>query len=549
MPLLHNGHVQPLNPLGVHEGHGESLLQEPSLSHIMAAKSAWSFPKSDKDNKMTTLEIVEGISGLLYLVFTLVLSSYYLQVLSPSMTNDLWWSGFNASGIQSYLIDVYNAQLNLLGNQTLSLDLTDNKYALGKDYTQFYTPIEISPVYPRMIFSIVAYDLAKSIVAIRQIPGPDWIVTQFCWIDFNRTWEVAHTVTRQNRCKARYADNGAVYYEPFARLVDWNKWTESYGIAFNTTIGNALRKSRAGQDWLAQTPYSFVNVDAEVEFWRRHGITQYTFQYSNNFEWRELETISLQNAFGTTQAITIKSSAFANRVGSWTTVWMYYGVWNDLPYAAWQGYSIVLNDPDNQRFMPPCNYSNYVVDPANYSCDPCDPALGLDSTNCYMNYEMFLNLPNTPTFELVHNYIGPFNSIDLYFVQAPPSLIQLYSDFQTLVTQLILSNDAFATAIAAIPSLTTDPVPPNWIQSSFMYLGGDPTCLTRQPTSFVQTSFAFDTSCTFEERTKFTLTPYNTLFALWATSQRNASSICDVCPSLLLYNQQFQYSNDSRSLP
>ncbi|KAF0728967.1 hypothetical protein Ae201684P_003531 [Aphanomyces euteiches] len=269
---------------------------------------------------MIPLEIIESISGRLYLMFTLVLSSYYLQVLTPSMTNDLWWSGFNASGIQSYLIDVYNTQLNLNGNQTLSLDLTDNKYALGKDYTQFYTPIEISPVYPRMIFSIVAYDLAKSIVAIRQISGPDSIVTQFCWIDFNRTWEVAHTVTRQNRCKARYADNGAVYYEPFARLVDWNKWTESYGVAFNTTIGNALRKTRAGQDWLAQTPYSFVNVDAEVEFWRRHGITQYTFQYSNNFEWGELETISLKNAFGTTQAITIKSLAYLNRIGSETKV-------------------------------------------------------------------------------------------------------------------------------------------------------------------------------------------------------------------------------------
>ncbi|CAK4143009.1 unnamed protein product, partial [Aphanomyces euteiches] len=213
---------------------------------------------------MTTLEIIESISGLLYLVFTLVLSSYYLQVLSPWMTNDLWWSGFNASGIQSYLIDVYNAQLNLLGNQTISLDLTDNKYALGKDYTQFYTPIEISPVYPRMMFSIVAYDLAKSVVAIRQIPGPDWPVTQYCWIDFNRTWEVAHTLTRQNRCKARYADNGAVYYEPIVRLVDWNRRTAgAIGSALNTTIGNALRKTRAGQDWLAQTPYSFVNVEAE----------------------------------------------------------------------------------------------------------------------------------------------------------------------------------------------------------------------------------------------------------------------------------------------
>ncbi|KAH9102603.1 hypothetical protein LEN26_013274 [Aphanomyces euteiches] len=184
MPLLHNGQIQPLKHPNM-SGPGEHLLQEASVHQITTSmncepeKKTFSALKTDKDNKMTTLKIIKSISGLLYLVFTLVLNSYYLQVLSPSMTNDLWWSSCNASS----LIDVYDAQLNVIGNQTISLDLTNNKYALGKDYTQFYTPIEISPVYPRIILGIVAYDLAKFVVGIGHITGPEYITCYSILLD------------------------------------------------------------------------------------------------------------------------------------------------------------------------------------------------------------------------------------------------------------------------------------------------------------------------------------------------------------------------------
>ncbi|CAK4704443.1 unnamed protein product, partial [Aphanomyces euteiches] len=104
---------------------------------------------------------------------------------------------------------------------------------------------------------------------------------------------------------------------------------------------------------------------------------------------------------------------------------MYFGIWNDFTYCGFYEYSMLLNDPNNQRFAPPCDYNTFLANPANYSCDPCDPALGLDASNCFLNFEMFLNIPDTPSFEMVHNNIGPLNSIDLYFVPPPPSLIKL----------------------------------------------------------------------------------------------------------------------------
>ncbi|KAH9109197.1 hypothetical protein AeMF1_015701, partial [Aphanomyces euteiches] len=484
------------------------------------------------NESMTSREKAEVISGLVYLVFTLILSFYYLTILSPCLSNDLWWSNFNASGIQSYLIDVVNAQLNLGVNG--SIDLTSNTYGIQKDYSQSYTPIELSIAYPRLLLDTMSNDLATFVSALRQVDGPDAIISQFCWVDFNRTWEVAHTVGRQKRCKDRYANNGAVYFEPVVRLVDWNAWiVTKYGGYFNTTIGDALNKTLQGRQWLANTPYSFVNTDSEVALWRKNGITRYTLQYTNSFTWGVGETVSVQYAFGSSQNITIKRMVYQSRGGGWTTIYMYFGIWNDLTYSGdFFHYSLILDDPKNQRFAPPCDYNTYLADPANYSCDPCDPALLVDTYYCYVNHEMFLNLPDTPSFEMVHNNIGPFNSIDLYYVPPPPSLTKLYSMFRARMTQLTISNDAFAAAVRAIPTLTTDPIPPTWLESTYMYMGGDPTCLSRQPTSFVQTSFAFDVVCTSQQSQYFLLTPQNTMFALWVMSPISISSLCSVCPTL-----------------
>ncbi|CAK4276642.1 unnamed protein product, partial [Aphanomyces euteiches] len=402
------------------------LVRPTDTGHFELTSSA--SEQSTIDNTMSTYEIAECICGLLYLGLTLAMSLRYLQMLSPSMANDLWWSGFNTSGVQTYLIDVYNAQLNLLGNQTQSIDVTDKQFGIGKDYSQFYTPIEITPAYPRLLFNVMAYDLAAFVVALRQVPGLEYISSQFCWVDFNRSWEVAHTVMRQKRCNARYIDNGAVYLEPIVRLTDWNTWLHGvYGGAFNSTIGDAISRTPEGQAWLRDTPYAFTSIEAEVMQWRKVGITRYSVQFNNYYTYGMTETFGVQNALGVAQHITIKRKASEVRNGGWTTMWMYFGLWSDFLYADWYGYSIVINDRANQRFTAPCSYVDYVQDPANYSCDPCDLQWNPDAANCSPNYEMFLGLPNTPTFDLVHNNIGPLNSIDLYFVAPPRSLVKTFA--------------------------------------------------------------------------------------------------------------------------
>ncbi|KAH9124348.1 hypothetical protein LEN26_009724, partial [Aphanomyces euteiches] len=527
---VNGSHVHPHGPTTFDIANQSTLTDaEPAtaVNTILATETKVGNLQVPSNDTMSAFEVAESLSGLLYLILTLTLSVYYLGMVSRSMANDLWWNDFNASGVQSYLIDVYNEQLNILGNQTKSLDLTSKNYGHGKDYSQASTRLELSPVYSRLLYVATAYDLAAFVPALRQIPGPHWVISQYCWVDLNRTWEVAHSVERQKRCYRRYADNGAVYYEPIVRLVDWNKWLHGYyGGAFNTTIGRAMMKTPEGQAWLSTTPYSFQSTETEVAYWRKMGIQRYTFQYTNSYSNGISETLSVQNALGVTKYFTTKRIPYQSRGAGWTTVWMYFEPFNDLPYAAALGYSFLLNDPDNQRFSAPCNYSDFVVNPTTYSCDPCDLQWNPDAANCNMNYEMLLGLPDTPTFRLVHSDIGPLNSIDLYIVQPPASLNALFSAFQESVSQLILSNNEFAASTVAIPTLISDPMPPSWLQPSLMYMGGDPTCLDREPTSFIQGSFSYDVSCTSEDSHSIVLSPYNSLFALWTTSQTNVSKVC-----------------------
>ncbi|KAH9193754.1 hypothetical protein AeNC1_004267 [Aphanomyces euteiches] len=459
---------------------------------------------------MTKGEIWMAVLGWIYLLISLTLSLYSLTLFAPSMANDLWWADFSVSGTQSYLIDMFNDQLHLAGNASTTFDLTSSMYNVFKDYSKSATPISISTLYPRVVVDAYSYDLRSVIGGIFRSSGPHQINTQYCWIDFNQTWEVAHTDKRQKRCYERYSDNAAMYYESICRLIDWNTFIAgNYGYMFNKSVASVLRKTPEGQRWLKSTPYAFSTMDSEVAYWQQAGLRRYVVQYSNAVSWGVRETLIVRNAFGATQTISLKRMQYNLRGYFWTTNWMFWGPWSDFRAASASGYSLVRT--------PTC-----------ISCISCSSG---NTSACSLNFERLLNSPNTPTFNLIHDQIGPLNSIDLYFIRVPASLGNLYSVFRQLVSQLVVSDDDFASLLARIPTLPTDPVPSSWQDSSFMYMGGDPTCLTRQPTPFVQPSFSFFVSCTKEEGHELILKPLNVLFALWLTSSNlKPLVVCELCP-------------------
>ncbi|KAG9398778.1 hypothetical protein AC1031_014096 [Aphanomyces cochlioides] len=309
-------------------------LQETTAKQDKISSMSSPYTRGSPD-QMTEREVTMALFGLLYLAATLTLSVYYLTLLYSSMTNDLWWPYFNVSANQSYLIDVYNAQLVLTRNASTTLDLTSSAFGISKDYSRCNTPILVTPVYPRIVVDALSQDLATVIQGLLQIWGPHQLNLQYCWVDFNRTWEVAHTDKRQQRCYDRYLDNAAVYCESICRVIDWDYFiTGTFGGMFNQSIGNTLKKSPEGRNWLKTTPYAFVDVGSEVAYWQRAGIRRYVPQYTNGITLGLRETLVVRNAFGAVQTISLKRMQYYHRGYFWTTMWMYWGPWGDISYAS-----------------------------------------------------------------------------------------------------------------------------------------------------------------------------------------------------------------------
>ncbi|RHY25601.1 hypothetical protein DYB32_008205, partial [Aphanomyces invadans] len=500
--------------------------------------TAQTFARPDNDTwdaggvpDMSTTDQVEAMCGLGYVVFTLVLTMSYLTLLAPVMANDLWWSGFNSTGAQSYIIDAMNDKLIVA--TTESIDLTASTMGRPTDYSTFYSPIHIASTYTRMVVDSESANLTSAIASLQFVWSPDSIPTQFCWVDFNKTWEVAHTGPRQARCYVRYTANAAVYWETTIRMSDWNTWMTAKEAQFNVTLGNAMRRTPAGDEWIRRSANAFKDVPSEVEVWKGAGLTHFTLQYANVFAWGIEERIHIQNAFGGSQAISIKSSSVKSLGAQWTTLILCWGPWNDLTVGASVEYSLVRNDPHNQRFTSPCSYDDYLANPDTYDCDPCKAPWNPIPGDCWPDFELFFAFPALPGIELVSSNIGPFGSIDLYLVATPPSLKTLASTYQAALAVLAPTNDAFKSALHKIPGYEADPVPLAWSSEPYLYMGGDPSCPFRDPMPFVQSSFAFDMSCTTQERHRMLLNAFNSIFALLASSPApSAATICAQCPTM-----------------
>ncbi|OQR83358.1 hypothetical protein ACHHYP_14799, partial [Achlya hypogyna] len=151
-----------------------------------------------------------------------------------------------------------------------------------------------------------------AIAGFRHAPALDacdrpWIFAQYCFLDFNRTWEMANSIKRQARCTTIVA-NAAVYLEAVLRNLDWPVFEQCWGDAFDTAIAADLRQSTAGQRWLASlTPFPPLTLDEEIAYWSAHGLTHYTTQ------WQTYKTIGLfnsytvQNAYGMTYSLAIQA--------------------------------------------------------------------------------------------------------------------------------------------------------------------------------------------------------------------------------------------------
>ncbi|KAF0690540.1 hypothetical protein As57867_018027, partial [Aphanomyces stellatus] len=408
------------------------------------------------DKTFASKEYFEASAGIVYLFVSLGCGIWYCFNLAPSLSNDLWWAGYNLTGYSAFLIDVTN--LALTTTKAGSLDIQAPAMTLQKNYTAAMSSTLVYPTYVRRLIMNEHTGLARSITALRGLTGK-WSMrmnTQHCWVDFGQVFQVAHTPQRQARCAARYATNAAVYMEATLRNVVWAEFIQVWGgpgSAWEVSVQAALEEKPAGVAWLAatSTARALTTEAQELAYWQSHALATFTQQYQNRWQASITETFVVKNALGMEQELTIKN--VPRGAGPWTTVQFFWIPLNDLWSYEGYGRSLVVGASTDFRAPPAC---------CNIELDN-----GLSDSSG--------NFPGQSG--VLRTALGMYFTTDLFLVAQPAPLQALYAAFQASLFGQLQANDALWTAYNALATTAAVvyPVPPAWratANDTIQFLGG-----------------------------------------------------------------------------
>ncbi|KDO21046.1 hypothetical protein SPRG_13837 [Saprolegnia parasitica CBS 223.65] len=439
-----------------------------------------------------------AIFGLTYVLGSIGLGGYYLWLLAPSFANDLWWASYNLSGHQALLIDIANAALATHGHGVLDL----LSASMPKTYNVTPSFTRVHPTYARRLVLSERTSIEDAIAGLRTLSA-SWsmrLSTQLCFVDFQRRFHVAHTSARQARCVAKYAANGAVYYESMLRNLEWHLFQIAWGNYFEIGIQSGLLESADGRQWLDTTSTAFnaTSISEEIAYWKSSGLERFELQWQNRWTTGVSETMTVENALGWRQAYAVKSVPRAT--GPWTTLVMNWLPYNDL----W-----VLATINRSAIAGTSNYFN-----ANLSASR--PAIDLQAWSGFL-------APSGPC-DVLRLEIGPMPSIDMYYIAPPTSLVQLYRGFHAALQGEMTASVAHA--IEALPNVVLHPVPPSWVAPGRLFHGGNPTCYTGTGKPFVQESFEFHDACAQSVPLAMTSEALPLLFAAYAYQFASVAAPC-----------------------
>ncbi|EQC36474.1 hypothetical protein SDRG_05928 [Saprolegnia diclina VS20] len=427
-----------------------------------------------------------------YLAFTIGCSVAYLVLVAESLTNDLFWPDFVPVGGQLLLVDLFHR---------LRRASTFDLYAVPmlKTYNAPCAVSEMLSTTPRAIALAQLTSIEDAILGFRALDAAYSLnlMSQYCFVDLPRRWELAHTSARQARChRAALAGNGAVYLETLLRNVEWAQWIAVYATSFQLAVADELERSNDGVAWLQNVQNAFESVATEAHYWRSQGIQRYQLQWSNDVQFGLHETISLVNALGTVQVLTTYNLPFSHRGSLWTSFYQQWGFFDDLWAAS------VVN-------------GSLVRSAANF--------MGDNETSMEALAALY---PFTRASICIRAALGPFVSTDMYLLPPPASLLSAVSILEASVSTLI-----DAVAFAQLVPEVLDPIPMTWQDhSDAIYFGGNPFCALMPGATFVQPSFAFDATCTTMTPASVLVTP---MAAAFATAVAGTSRVaCNACRTL-----------------
>ncbi|KAF0712588.1 Aste57867_4775 [Aphanomyces stellatus] len=421
--------------------------------------------------RLSRRDWVPRVVGLACLGVSAAMTAKYMTILGAYVQNDYFWTDFNASGTQTFVADVFNRQLWNTTRGARDLNLFSIDAASEKDYSKSDTLIIIQSTDARRIAMEQLDKLQVAIAGLRSQTTAQSArtMTSFCWLDFGREWQVAHTTARQARCDDRYASNGVVYMESMLRNTDWMAWSAVWGVQFQIAFGSAIDESAGGPLWFKQTTraLSTYTIDAEVLFWMAHNITQYRIPWHNRIVGGFDNAIVLRSA-QQSFSIPLSRVKYQVRTGFWTSVIASIGLYNDFKYTSEVNASLVRN--------------------ATNSATKLDESHNIETWTGYY--------PGSKWIQLLHDRLGPLASIDLMYVVPPSSFVSAYTKAATALLGSLQENDQlFGLFHASSSSVTFAMVPPSWQLDNVQYYGGSPLCFNGKPRTYIQQAFGYDDGC------------------------------------------------------
>ncbi|KDO21686.1 hypothetical protein SPRG_13024 [Saprolegnia parasitica CBS 223.65] len=396
------------------------------------------------------------LSGcVVYILATLTSNVLYYSVVANNLSNDYGWAGFNSSGAQAFVANVYNRQLMLRTHEPTFL-LDDPGHG---DLSQLYNTSTTVILWAessarRELFAKSSLDVVVANLRRMHPCRLPWMFTQYCWLDLNKNWEMAATASRQARCATSMMSNGAVYLETGLRnLNNWTTWDTCWGDSWQIGFVKHLETSRVGQTWLDSIQKSdTLSIEDEVRVWEAHGISTFALQWQNYKTPGMDDNILIQSALGMTYPLQLSQSVASVHTSQQTSFKMYWSLASDL-------WAITTNTTG--------------IEGASLLRGSSLFAFANVSTSAILARNTTLVLPLTAGFSLFTTAVGPFGAIDLAYVLPPRSLLAFYNGVLHNLTHLVVSDrDAQAAFVGLTLQAHYQPVPLEVVANPNLLLGG-----------------------------------------------------------------------------
>ncbi|KAF0714591.1 hypothetical protein As57867_003786, partial [Aphanomyces stellatus] len=402
---------------------------------------------------------IGAVVGVAYAVGSIFGSASYLQVSGANLANDMFWPDFNMTGTHAFVANWFNLDFQL-GGTIGSYELNANSINIFGSFDSLTTTVDSPANAGAQLQYADLNTVEAAILGLRTTDACSipWIFTQYCFLDFNQQWEMANTATRQLRCKNTMAANGAVYVESILRNIKYSEFYRCWGEAIDVAFGNEVKNTIPGQLWFKDVSQVVKqSVSDEIQVWKSHNIVRFTTQWQNFKRIGLVNTYEVENAYGLLYPLTLQNQPPTYRLEYQTMFQMYWGLAND--FLALTSNTSTITGLGLLRGGSKFAFSNVTMESVVVG-DITDFA------------------PTNSTYAAVRSAIGPFGSVDMFFVPCPADLKKAIHGISLAIGQSRNHENTTQVAYGQLNnmSISMAPIPKAWTDVNFITAGGNPLC-------------------------------------------------------------------------